>query len=578
MQLIIKEKRAIFAVAANASGILGLISRLEGSKIWLKDGGGLSLVPSQYNLGIVTSLFPETQIIHENVTPIEEFDATDSIVYIPKTKPREHQTRANTAMQHARTFALFMAPGTGKTKSAIDRAAQLFCARRISGMIVIAPKGVHNQWIFAQFPIHCGVPYIALAWPIKAFPDELCPSPDALKVLSVGWDRATTDIGFNLIAEFIRWHRGRVLFVGDESHVAKNPSTQRWKATQALARHCDYRLILTGTPLAKDLKDVWGQLRLLDENILGIRYRTSFENEYCIMGGYERRDVVGYRNLERFLAKVAPYVFSITRAEIGMLPPNRSPWLFSMSKTQKQMIKAIKKDLVYNMDNGDSDLTAENVAVAIMKAQQIASGFYIDNIDAKCNITRELFTAEDNPRMQALLQLIDTIDVSEKIVIWSRFRYDAKKIVAVLGAQRCVMYVGGMTGEEQSNAIREFQVNPLRRFFVSNPSAGGTGIDGLQIVCSNDIFYSHSTNFIHRTQAEARIERIGGANIVNHFDLIGNGCFDKRIIRSLKRKEMMSAIAFGDLRGWLEEDEEDNPSAYYFESNTPSDAEWEITK
>ena len=156
-------------------------------------------------------------------------------------------------------------------------------------------------------------------------------------------------------------------------------------------------------------------------------------------------------------------------------------------------IKAIKKDLVYNMDNGDSDLTAENVAVAIMKAQQIASGFYIDNIDAKCNITRKLFTAEDNPRMQALLQLIDTIDVSEKIVIWSRFRYDAKKIVAVLGAQRCVMYVGGMTGEEQSNAIREFQVNPLRRFFVSNPSAGGTGIDGLQIVCSNDIFYSHST-------------------------------------------------------------------------------------
>ena len=578
MQLKIKEKRAIFDVMPGATGVLGLVSRLEGSKIWLKDGGGLSLVPSGYNLEIINALFPDTEVVHETASAIEEFDLSGASAYLPKTKPRDHQLRAAQEMECQRAFALFMAPGTGKTKSGIDRAGQLFCAQKISGMVIVAPKGIHNQWIFAQFPIHCGVPYIAFAWPIKEFPAALRPSNDALKVLSVGWDRATTDIGFNMIAEFIRVHRGRVLFVGDESHVVKNPSTQRWKATQALAQHCDYRLILTGTPLAKDLKDVWGQLRLLDENILGIRYRTSFENEYCIMGGFERREVIGYRNLERFLAKVAPHVFSITRAEIGMLPPNRSPWLFAMNKTQKQMIKAIKKDLIYKMDNGDNDLTAETIAVAILKAQQIASGFYIENIDAKHNITRELFAAEDNPRMIALLQLIATIDESEKIVIWSRFRYDAKKIVEVLGKQNCVLYVGGMTGIEQAEAIRMFQINSSKRFFVSNPSAGGTGIDGLQVVCSHDIFYSHSANFIHRTQAEARIERIGGANIVNHFDLIGNGCFDKRYIRSLKRKEMMSAIAFGDLRGWLEEDEDDDPSLYYFESAAPSDVEWEIKK
>src|SRR5271170_5269569 len=102
MQLLIKDKRAIFDVEAGAPGVLGLVSRLEGSKIWLKDGGGLSLVPSQYNIGIVTTLFPDTQIINEAIVPAEEFadEFTGGMLrgYVPKTRPRKHQMQASQAM------------------------------------------------------------------------------------------------------------------------------------------------------------------------------------------------------------------------------------------------------------------------------------------------------------------------------------------------------------------------------------------------------------------------------------------------------------------------------------------------
>ena len=82
----------------------------------------------------------------------EEAPSTDDFIF--KTKPFEHQRKAFYMSRDKQSFGLLMEQGTGKTKVIIDNAAYLYSKSKINALVVIAPNGVHRNWVDKEIPEH----------------------------------------------------------------------------------------------------------------------------------------------------------------------------------------------------------------------------------------------------------------------------------------------------------------------------------------------------------------------------------------------------------------------------------------
>ena len=526
---------------------------LEGRRKWLV-GGGFSFEPTVHNLSIVRKYIPG---LHVNASINPEYIGLEGYfdgerttsTYSPKTALYDHQKEALKRCLEKRNFALFMEQGTGKTKVAIDVAGTRFCSGEITGLLIVAPKGVHRQWIESQIPQHCGILTSCEYWPFSvkncSIPNGLMPS-DKMAVFSINIDGIKTPSGQKACFEFFAAHKNRVMMVMDESHLIKNSLSRRWRAANDIGSKAAFRLALTGTPVAKNLSDEWAQLKWLDEGIIGIRYLRSFINEYCIMGGFDNREILAHKNVESFRAKVDPFTFRATKEQIGILPKSYDRWTFDLSAEQKRLVKQIKKDLQAEISSG-AITTAANAALKIMRIQQICNGFIADENGG----THRIFhPVGDNPRIAALKNFLENRE--GKVAIWCRFVEDIRMVMEALGSD-AVAYYGAIDDSGRAKAVKGFLDPNGPRFFVSNPSTGGTGLN-LQGICQSVLYYSNSENSIDRWQSEDRTHRIGTVGSVVYTDLIAKGSTDSRILQNLSKKKQISDMAIGDIESWLKKD------------------------
>ncbi len=106
-------------------------------------------------------------------------------MYEYKTKPYEHQVSAFERSWDKPYWALLMEMGTGKSKVTVDTIAALFENKRIDTALIIAPKGVFDNWVRTEIPVHLPdrIPHKILRWQpniTKKYQEDcatsLCPS------------------------------------------------------------------------------------------------------------------------------------------------------------------------------------------------------------------------------------------------------------------------------------------------------------------------------------------------------------------------------------------------------------------
>ena len=71
-----------------------------------------------------------------------------------KTKPYKHQLTALEKSVDEKEYGYFMEMGTGKSKVLVDNMAILYDKGKINGALIIAPKGVYNNWYSQEIPTH----------------------------------------------------------------------------------------------------------------------------------------------------------------------------------------------------------------------------------------------------------------------------------------------------------------------------------------------------------------------------------------------------------------------------------------
>lgn len=443
--------------------------------------------------------------------------------------------------------ALFAEMGTGKTKMAIDLVNRHWCLGRIDAVLVLAKKGVHEQWVNDEVeedgtvkiaPVKAftqlDIPWKAHAWDGKKLPAWLFSNGPELRWFTINFDAVIYDKARKArkaAEQFLASNNGRVALLGDETHYWKSPSAARTKAARALSKNTPARIIMTGTPLAKNLVDEWSQLQVLDEAILGSRYVTTFRNEFCVMGGFEGRQVVGAKNLDRFKSLTAPFVFRVRKQDCLDLPEKQYRQMsFKLSPEQVTAIQSLKLNQWIDTQCGER-VWFEGAAPILGKIQEISNGFLVHphGIDRF-----------PNPRLELLKELDE--ELSQKLIVWVRFKEDVRAVCEAFGS-RAVAYFGETDDASRREAKARF-TDPSSGvdLFVVTTAAAAEGIDGLQKACSTAIYYSNTFNSVQRWQSEDRIHRIGMGDKALYIDLVARGCVDYPLVRNLKQKKDFSTL------------------------------------
>lgn len=469
-----------------------------------------------------------------------------SIAVLTKYKPAvslfDHQKKALALSADKVAFAYLLEMGLGKTAIAVANAGYLYLKKEITAVLVIAPKGVHRQWTDSEIPLHIDkrIKYKTYTWGDKL--DKIS-NGGSLIFLSMNVDSIRTPRGFSVAEEFLETYKNKVMMIVDESHLIKNGSTDRTRAAWKLGKMAKFRRILTGTPIAKSIIDAWSQFMFLDERILGHRYMTSFRARYCIMGGWENKQIVGQKNTDEFTRLIQPHSYRKTKDEVLDLPPKTYiQRVYEMGEETKKHYNSLRNTFMTMLEDGEI-VDVPNAAVAALRLQQILCGY----------LAREDGTLQQisNERIEALLEIVR--QVKGQIVIWARFVEDINRIQRAMikeeGKDCCLVYYGETKSKERTIAVDKF-VNGKIRFLISNPQAGGTGLN-LQGKNISAIYYSNSFRSLDRWQSEDRIHRMGTIGTVNYFDLICARSVDKGILLNLRNKKSISDLTLDEIRGLI---------------------------
>ena len=484
-----------------------------------------------------------------------------------KTQGMRHQIQAVQRMVGRRTYALFMEQGTGKTWTLLADAERLYAKGTIDSVLVVAPNGVHTNWVKREIPTHMEGDIIARAWRsgggkkhTKSLEDLFKPretgKPAPLRILAVNIDALVTRPGFEFCERFLL--SGKPLILLDESSRIKNPDAARTKALMKLRLYCTGARIASGTPITKAPMDLFAQMEFLESGLLGTTSYRAFVAEYAevlsnthpLMQNMVRRNpkaayaqVVArnpdgsprWRNLDKLQKLLEPHSFRVLKKDCLDLPEKIYKTLsFELDSQQQQAYDKLQNE--HRIDLGDSVELPVSELSALVKLQQITSGYVNTPFGVR-------YVSENNPRLKTLMDAIE--DVEGQFIVWARFHEELSAIVAALEAAGvpCVEYHGGVRQQDREAAVDKFQGGRVRAF-VGQPQSGGIG---LTLTAAETVFYfSNDFNLETRLQSEDRAHRIGTRRNVVYIDIVADGTIDENISRNLRRKTRLAAVVLGD--------------------------------
>ena len=475
-----------------------------------------------------------------------------------KTKPYAHQLTALEKSWEKQVYAYFMEMGTGKSKVLIDNISMLYDKGKINGALIIAPKGVYQNWYNSEIPTHL-VDHIdkkMVLWQAMINKTQakklntLFKTGEELHILIMNVEAFSTKKGVDFAHKFLNCHNA--LIAVDESTTIKNPGAKRTKNILGLSKYSKYRRILTGSPVTKSPLDLYTQCYFLSPWLLDHSSFYTFKNRYAVMrtanfGGRSVQIVVGYRNLGELSEKLKPFSYRVLKDDCLDLPKKTfMKRIVQLSDEQKKVYSQMKQTALAFL-NGKAATTA-TVMTQLMRLHQITCGHFTAD-DGTTQILK-------NNRIDELIDLLH--EVHGKVVIWAHYRHDIETIVEHIkkefntGVDNSVMtYYGDTSVEDRQKAIKEIQDpdSPVR-FLVGTPQTGGYGIT--LTAASTMIYYSNGYDLEKRQQSEARIDRIGQTKPMTYVDIIAEDTVDERIVKALRKKINIASQVMGEeLKDWI---------------------------
>lgn len=357
-----------------------------------------------------------------------------------------------------------MEMGTGKTKVALDLINSK--SNKIDYILWICPFSIKNEIIKER--------------------DKWYP---AMKIDVVGCETiGSSDRTYLEILKKVA--TSKTFIVVDESLKIKNINAKRTRRIIEFGGYAQYKLILNGTPITKNVIDLWGQMEFLSPKILKMSF-NQFKNTYCeyYIRGRLKGMVKKQHNIEHLISLIEPYIFDCDLdIEAKKMYYN---YFYDVDMFQYSSLKNELLECITNID----------FFVLTTKLQQFYTTY-------KEEMLKELL-GQINDQVIIFVKYLDSIPAG------------ANKIV------------GDMNTKERKQVIDKFERGDFKELYITY----GCGSYGLNLqFCRNIIFAEHCFDYSQRIQAEARIYRIGQNYDVNYYNLWCNVGLEKMIQSSLNKK------------------------------------------
>ncbi len=490
-----------------------------------------------------------------------------------KRPPFQHQLEEWQQSRDLLVRGIFWEMGCGKSKVTIDSLAWLYLDGKIDAVIVLAPNGVHSNWITDELPSHLpdSIPWRGTAYHSSRRTQKrqqlsveatMAEAFLGLRVLAMTYSGIMTDAGAKLAKKFITKYR--CMLVVDESTAIKNPGAKRTIRVLAMAKYAPYRRILTGTPVANGPFDLFSQIKFLDEHFWK-KYQIDdygvFKGEIGVQKTFKNNatgksfvKTVAYRKLEWLHDIIQPITSRVTKAQaLPHLPPKLyTKRRFEMSDEQEKVYAQLSRE--YRTELDGQRFAVPLAMVRILRLHQVTSN-YLPFEDEE-GVTHFKEIGKDNPRLDCLSDVVEEL-AGQQAIIWARFQRDVVKIAerirtGVRGKyepRTCTIYHGPCSVREREQAIADFRSGNAQ-FFVANPACIGMGVTLTE--ATSVVYYNNSFVYPDRLQSEDRAHRIGQKNAVNYIDIIAEGTVDDKIVNALRTKLSIANIITGDnFKEWI---------------------------
>ena len=437
----------------------------------------------------------------------KNFEPADNFYRIPT----DFQIKSISHILSTSHSANFSVPGSGKTMISLAAYAKLKEKGVVDSLLVVGPISSFAAWeeefnlCFKKSPISGRISGDQIMRRL------ITSRPQDFDVILVSYHMLKFEE--KNIEEMLK--KRKFFMVLDESHHIKSQDGLHASIVCRLANHAKKRLILSGTPVPNNIKDLWTQFTFL------------YPNKELLWSKGQYEDVIVNRPRE-IKDRINPLFVRITKDELAIPKPRINRIKVKLDKDHYEFYYELARSIVsiakskYGLERkeffkvciawvlqsiDDPNILAVNPKVRhLLDTSKDLKGAFVKFQEN--SIPKKVYYVED-----AIKQLIKA---DKKVLFWTYF-VDNIEILSQekFKAFNPLLIYGAIPKDDNEDEelnrekeIRIFKTDPNRKLLIANPAACAESIS-LHMVCKDAIYLDRTYNCAQYLQSLDRIHRLG---------------------------------------------------------------------
>jgi SNF2 family DNA or RNA helicase len=320
------------------------------------------------------------------------------------------------------------------------------------------------------------------------------------------------------------------LVVLDEAQAIKNPNAKQTRAVKSLKAKA--RIVLTGTPIENNLRDLWSIFDFVNPGLLGSP--KAFAQFAKTLASQPH---ISYAPLRRL---VQPYILRRLKTDksiIADLPDKTEVKAFChLTRKQAALYQAAVAELEENLkQSGDGIARRGLVLSSLMRLKQI------------CNHPSQwlgdgAYDENDSGKFERLREIGETIaSRQEKLLVFTQFKEiipSLERLLAAAFGRPGLALHGNTPIAKRRDLVKTFQEDERTPFFVLSIKAGGSGLNLTS--ASHVVHFDRWWNPAVESQATDRAYRIGQRRNVLVHKFVCRGTIEAKIDLLIESKRQLA--------------------------------------